>query len=73
MQEGKGGYQTPKNEVDPLELPVDSSEFSDLDVPMAKPMENSTQAECVGCGSRFVVSFEVSTTKCPVCGSRVDL
>ena len=59
--------------VDSLELPVDSSEFSDLDVSMAKPMGNSAKAECVGCGSRFVVSFEVSTTRCPVCGSRVDL
>ncbi len=56
-----------------LELPLDSSDSNDSAIPIAESTGNSTQAECVGCGSRFVVSFDVSTTKCPICGSRVDL
>tara|TARA_B100000945_G_C20193944_1_gene508217 strand:- start:44 stop:772 length:729 start_codon:yes stop_codon:yes gene_type:complete len=64
---------TPVNEAYPLDLPADSLDFSDSDIPMAKPTENSTHEVCIGCGSRFVVGFDVSTTKCPVCGSRVDL
>ena len=57
----------------PLELPLDSSDFNGSAIPIAESTGNSTQAECIGCGSRFVVSFDVSTTKCPICGSRVDL
>ena len=64
---------TPVNEAYPLDLPADSLDLSDSDIPMAKPTENSTHGVCIGCGSRLVVGFDVSTTKCPVCGSRVDL
>ena len=47
----------PEEESYPSESPVDTSDFSDLDIPMAKSPENSRQAECRACGSRFVISL----------------
>jgi len=38
----------------------------------APPESIGGQVVCLGCGSRFVADAGVSSTKCPVCGSRVD-
>lgn len=47
-----------------FEIPILSS-------PMAP--QNAGQVNCLGCGSRFAREPGVMSTKCPVCGSKIDL
>jgi hypothetical protein len=47
-----------------FEIPIPAS-------PMAP--QNAGQVNCLGCGSRFAREPGVMSTKCPVCGSKIDL
>ena len=47
-----------------FEIPIPAS-------PMAS--QNAAQVNCPGCGSRFAREPGVMSTRCPVCGSKIDL
>jgi hypothetical protein len=55
------------------ELPLEEAESNASDDPPPGPGMVGGQVACSGCGSRFVADAGVSSAKCPVCGSRVDL
>ena len=55
------------------EPPLEASEPEPSEYLSPMPGMIGGQVSCSGCGSRFVADAGVSSAKCPVCGSRVDL
>jgi len=55
------------------ESPIEEPLLGLPEISPSPPSSIGGQVSCFGCGSKFVADAGVSSAKCPVCGSRVDL